>query len=66
MLVMNTNEKGRGRQETKKKESSKEQDSTSKPKESKKPSFKSKTPTMSSFQKKQIDAKKGFAGKGKK
>lgn len=63
---MNTNEKGRGRQETKKKESSKEQDSTSKPKEPKKPSFKSKTPTMSSFQKKQIDAKKGFAGKGKK
>jgi 23S rRNA pseudouridine2605 synthase len=63
---MNTNEKGRGRQETKKKESSKEQDSTSKLKESKKPSFKSKTPAMSSFQKKQIDAKKGFAGKGKK
>jgi 23S rRNA pseudouridine2605 synthase len=63
---MNTNEKGRGRQETKKKESSKEQESISKPKESKKPSFKSKTPTMSSFQKKQIDAKKGFAGKGKK
>lgn len=63
---MNTNEKGRGRQETKKKESSKEQESTSKPKESKKLSFKSKTPTMSSFQKKQIDAKKGFAGKGKK
>jgi 23S rRNA pseudouridine2605 synthase len=63
---MNTNEKSRGRQETKKKESSKEQESISKPKESKKPSFKSKTPTMSSFQKKQIDAKKGFAGKGKK
>lgn len=63
---MNTNEKGRGRQETKIKESSKEQDSSSKPQESKKPSFKSKTPTMSSFQKKQIDAKKGFAGKGKK
>jgi 23S rRNA pseudouridine2605 synthase len=66
MLVMNTNEKGRGRQETKKKESSKEQDSTSKPKESARSKFKSKTPTMSSFQKKQVDAKKGFAGKGKK
>ena len=63
---MNTNEKGRGRQETKKKESSKEQDSTSKPKESARSKFKSKTPTMSSFQKKQVDAKKGFAGKGKK
>jgi 23S rRNA pseudouridine2605 synthase len=66
MLVMNTNEKGRGRQEAKKKESSKEQDSTSKPKESARSKFKSKTPTMSSFQKKQVDAKKGFAGKGKK
>lgn len=63
---MNTNEKGRGRQETKKKDSSKEQDSTSKPKESARSKFKSKTPTMSSFQKKQVDAKKGFAGKGKK
>jgi 23S rRNA pseudouridine2605 synthase len=63
---MNTNEKGRGRQETKKKESSKEQDSTSKPKEFARSKFKSKTPTMSSFQKKQVDAKKGFAGKGKK
>ena len=63
---MNTNEKGRGRQETKKKESSKEQDSTSKPKDSARSKFKSKTPTMSSFQKKQVDAKKGFAGKGKK
>jgi 23S rRNA pseudouridine2605 synthase len=63
---MNTNEKGRGRQEAKKKESSKEQDSTSKPKESARSKFKSKTPTMSSFQKKQVDAKKGFAGKGKK
>jgi 23S rRNA pseudouridine2605 synthase len=66
MLVMNTNEKGRGRQETTKKESSKEQESTFKPKEAKKSGFKSKTHTMSSFQKKQIDAKKGFAGKGKK
>ncbi len=63
---MNTNEKGRGRQETKKKDTSKEQDSTSKPKESARSKFKSKTPTMSSFQKKQVDAKKGFAGKGKK
>jgi 23S rRNA pseudouridine2605 synthase len=63
---MNTNEKSRGRQETKKKDSSKEQDSTSKPKESARSKFKSKTPTMSSFQKKQVDAKKGFAGKGKK
>jgi 23S rRNA pseudouridine2605 synthase len=66
MLVMNTNEKGRGRQESKKKESSKEQETTLKPKDSKKTGFKSKTPTMSSFQKKQIDTKKGFAGKGKK
>lgn len=68
MLVMNTKENGRNKENTKKTENEKKKEGSFKSKNTGKPGIKSKTPTMSAFQKKQIDGKKDgkFAGKSKK
>lgn len=69
MLVMNTRENGRGGNKPGKAEGGKKKDSAFKPKSTAKSGEKSKTPSMSPFQKKQA-AKKGpgkdAPGKGKK
>lgn len=65
---MNTKENGRNKENSKKTETEKKKEGTFKSKSTGKPGIKSKTPSMSAFQKKQIDGKKDgkFAGKSNK